>query len=180
MQNAPMHVTIRQATLADSGTVISVLMEAARWLDARGMHMWRDSELEPSATAQSVVDGLFWIAEVEGQSAGVIRFELSDPIFWPDVPDGESAFIHRLAVRRSFAGGATSRVLMAWAAERTRNLGRGWLRLDCEADRPRLRATYERFGFTHHSDRQVGPYFVSRYELRTDSFAPGLGCVPAS
>jgi hypothetical protein len=28
----------------------------------------------------------------------------------------------------------------------------------------RLRAVYERFGFRHHSDRQVGPYFVSRYE----------------
>jgi hypothetical protein len=38
------------------------------------------------------------------------------------------------------------------------------LRLDCEASRPRLRAVYEGFGFRHHSDRQVGPYFVSRYE----------------
>ena len=27
-----------------------------------------------------------------------------------------------------------------------------------------LRAVYEHFGFKHHSDRQVGPYFVSRYE----------------
>jgi hypothetical protein len=31
--------------------------------------------------------------------------------------------------------------------------------------RPRLRAVYERHGFRHHSDRQVGPHFVSRYEL---------------
>jgi hypothetical protein len=34
------------------------------------------------------------------------------------------------------------------------------------ASLPKLRAVYERFGFVHHSDRQVGPYFVSRYEYR--------------
>jgi hypothetical protein len=31
--------------------------------------------------------------------------------------------------------------------------------------RPWLRAVYERSNFRHHSDRQVGPYFVARYEL---------------
>ena len=35
-------------------------------------------------------------------------------------------------------------------------LGFRYLRLDCVAT-PRLRAVYERFGFEHHSDRQVGP-----------------------
>ena len=43
--------------------------------------------------------------------------------------------------------------------------GRHFLRLDCEASRPRLRAVYERSGFQHHSDRQVGPSYVSRYQL---------------
>jgi hypothetical protein len=55
--------------------------------------------------------------------------------------------------------------LLRWAARRAHAIGRSFLRLDCEASRPRLRAIYERFGFVHHSDRQVGPYFVSRYEL---------------
>ena len=32
--------------------------------------------------------------------------------------------------------------------------------------RDRLRAVYERFGFQHHSNRQVGPYFVARYEVK--------------
>lgn len=54
--------------------------------------------------------------------------------------------------------------LMRWAVERAAALGRRYVRLDCEASRLRLRAVYERFGFRHHSDRQVGPYFVARYE----------------
>jgi GNAT superfamily N-acetyltransferase len=85
-------------------------------------------------------------------------------MFWPDVLQAESAFIHRLAVKRDFAGGHVSSALLQWAVERTRSLGRRYLRLDCVASRPRLRAIYERFGFRHHSDKQVGPYFVSRYE----------------
>ncbi len=84
---------------------------------------------------------------------------------WPDVPSGESAFIHRLAVRRAFAGGAVSTALLNWAIERARKLDKKFLRLDCEASRSRLRAVYERFGFRHHSDRKVGPYRVARYEF---------------
>jgi GNAT superfamily N-acetyltransferase len=76
----------------------------------------------------------------------------------------ESAFLHRLAVRRKFAGGLVSKMLLQWTVERSRELGKHFLRLDCVVDRPRLRSVYENFGFRHHRDRQVGAYFVARYE----------------
>ena len=95
-----------------------------------------------------------------------MKFQLEDTEFWPDVPQTESAFVHRLAVRRRFARRGISSALLSWAVERARSLCRDYLRLDCEASRPKLRAVYERFGFVHHSDRQVGPYFVSRYQYR--------------
>jgi hypothetical protein len=57
-----------------------------------------------------------------------------------------------------------SSTLLRWAVDRTRTLERRYLRLDTEASRMRLRAIYEQFGFRHHSDRQVGPYYVARYE----------------
>lgn len=158
--------TIRQATGHDSGTVAEILSEAARWLDQRGMPMWRADELLPSHVAADVDAGLFFIAECDGAAAGVMKFQLADKLFWPDVPQTESAFVHRLAVRRRFAGGGVSSDLLNWAVVRARSLGRSYLRLDCEASRAKLRAVYERFGFVHHSDRQVGPYYVSRYEYR--------------
>jgi hypothetical protein len=67
-------------------------------------------------------------------------------------------------VRRCFAGGSISTALMKWAIDRTGKLGKRYLRLDCAADRLRLRLVYERFGFRHHSNKQVGSYFVARYE----------------
>lgn len=158
-------VVVRQAAVPDTDTVVDVLREAAAWLASRGMPMWRASELLPEHIAVAVGQGQFFVAESDGVVAGTIKFQLTDPEFWPDVPPDESAFVHRLAVRRSFAGGAVSSALLSWACDRTAALPRRWLRLDCEASRDRLRAIYERFGFEHHSNRQVGPYLVARYQL---------------
>jgi GNAT superfamily N-acetyltransferase len=161
----PMSIEVRQAMLTDADTVSAILVEAATWLESRNSRMWRANELISERISKDVEDGLFFLADIQGEPVGTIKFQLSDLTFWPDVPDGESAFIHRLAVRRRFAGGTVSSALLSWAVERTRTLGRQSLRLDCEASRAKLRAVYERFGFQHHSDRHVGPYTVSRYQF---------------
>jgi GNAT superfamily N-acetyltransferase len=160
-----MAISIRQASPDDAATVSAILCEAARWLEEAGMRLWVDDELREADLAADVRAGLFFIAECDGVAAGVVRFQLEDQLFWPDVPMGESGYIHRLAVRREFAGRGVSTAILSWAAERTRSLGRDWLRLDCDAARPKLRGVYERFGFRYHDDRQVGPYYVARYEF---------------
>ena len=126
--------------------------------------MWRADELSPARIATDVLRGDFFVAEVGGEIAGVVKFQLQDALFWPDVPADEAAYVHRLAVRRAYADGHLSGLLLRWAADRARSFHRRFLRLDCEASRPRLRAVYERFGFRYHSDRRVGPYLVARYE----------------
>jgi GNAT superfamily N-acetyltransferase len=160
-----MAIEVRQAAAGDIDTVSSILFEAAKWLEERDMPMWRANELLPERISKDVREGLFFLGDQAGEPAGTIKFQLSDAEFWPDVPADESAFIHRLAVRRRFAGGTVSSALLSWAVERTASVGRRYLRLDCEASRLRLRGVYERFGFQHHSDRHVGPYDVARYEF---------------
>jgi GNAT superfamily N-acetyltransferase len=157
-----MDIQIRLADLRDIQDVSDILTEAASWLQDRGIVMWSAEELTPESISAAVTEGLFYVAVAGPELAGTVKFQWEDKLFWPDVPAGESAFVHRLAVRRAFAGGEVSGALLRWAAERAQ--GR-FLRLDCEASRPRLKAVYERFGFRHHSDRRIGPYFVARYEL---------------
>jgi GNAT superfamily N-acetyltransferase len=159
-----MSPSVRQAMPQDTKIVTDILREAAHWLEQSGMPMWRDDELSSSRIAADIAAGLFFIAECDGELAGTIKFQLEDSLFWPDVLQEQSAFVHRLAVKRRFAGGRVSSTLLRWAVLRARSLERCFLRLDCEASRPRLRAVYEHFGFRHHSDRQIGQYFVSRYE----------------
>jgi GNAT superfamily N-acetyltransferase len=158
-------VTVRQAGPADVAIVDAMLREAAAWVDALGIVMWEDGELDPNHIAADVVSGQVFLALIEGEPAGSIRFQLEDPLFWPDRPAGEAAFVHRLVVRRAFKGQGVARALLEWAVRHACANGRGLLRLDCDADRQKLRALYESCGFRLHSYRQVGPYYVSRYEI---------------
>jgi GNAT superfamily N-acetyltransferase len=163
---------ISQASSQDVEVVADILKEAARWLEQAGMPLWREGELEPASIATDISAGIFFLAEQDGNPAGTMKFQLDDPVMWPDARPQEAAYIHRLAVRRAYAGTGLSTTLLRWAANRAQELGFRYLRLDCVASRPRLRAVYERFGFEHHSDRQVGPYFVSRYEYDVTNAAP--------
>jgi RimJ/RimL family protein N-acetyltransferase len=159
-----MEVDIRQAGIADLETLSSILHEAVAWLEQEGKPMWREDEIQTERLQSDIAGGLYFVAECAGQPAGMFKFQLSDERFWPDVPNDDSVFIHRLAVRRRHAGGMVSSAILSWAVARGVALGRRYVRLDCDAARPRLRAVYERFGFEYHSERQVGPYLVARYQ----------------
>jgi GNAT superfamily N-acetyltransferase len=157
-------ISVVLATSHDLSTVLSILSEAVAWLEHKNMSLWSEDMITPELIGEDIAAGLFYIAFHEGSAVGVLMFQNEDLEFWPDICPGKSMFIHRLAVRRSFAGGAVSTAIMQWAVEQCRNLGKQYLRLDCVADRSRLRSIYENFGFQHHSHRQVGIYFVARYQ----------------
>lgn len=161
-----MAVTIRQALATDAVVVQDMLEEAARWVDALGVVMWEEGELAPGRVEDDITAGLFFIAEVSADAAGAVKFQLEDRLFWPDLMQAESAFIHRLVVRRGYKGLGVSTALMQWSVERARTMGKRFLRLDCDASRSKLRQLYEAFGFRFHSFRQVGAYYVARYEYR--------------
>jgi GNAT superfamily N-acetyltransferase len=156
-------VTVRQAMPVDAATIQDMLEEAAQWVDALGVVMWEEGELVPGRVDREIAAGQFFIAEIDGDPAGAVRFQLEDRLFWPDLEGDDSAFIHRLVVRRRFKGHGVSTALMQWAVERAKSIGKSYLRLDTDASRPKLRELYERFGFQFHSFRQVGAYYVARY-----------------
>jgi GNAT superfamily N-acetyltransferase len=169
-------IRIRQAGAADAAAIEGMLLEAARWVDALGVVMWEEGELDSVRIARETGAGQFFLAEVGAAAAGAIRFQLTDEQFWPDLAPSdlaESAFVHRLVVRRTFKGQGVSEALLAWAVTHARALGKRFLRLDCDADRVKLRALYERCGFRFHSYRRVGAYYVARYELPIED-ATGL------
>ena len=159
-----MNFSMRPAEPCDVAIVSAVLTEAALWLEQTGKALWRAEDMTVEKVLPDI--GRYFIAEVNGEVAGILKLQLKDRIFWPDFAEDDSAYIHRVTVRRSFAGRGISRSMLLWAADHARSLGKKYLRLDCEAGRPRpgLRAVYENFGFGHHSDRKVGPYQVARYQ----------------
>lgn len=156
-------ISVRQAQAPDAAAIQGMLEEAARWVDAMGVVMWDEGELDARRVEREVAAGQFFVAEIDDDPAGAVRFQLEDELFWPDLTGDDSAFIHRLVVRRRYKGLGVSTALMEWAVARARSLGKSYLRLDTDASRPKLRELYERFGFQFHSFREVGPYYVARY-----------------
>lgn len=162
-------MNIQQAQPSDAPMIAFVLQEAAQWLDGGGRSLWSAAEISDERVLQDTSAGLFHVAR-EGQSlAGVMKFELEDAWFWPEILPGTSAFVHKLAVRREWAKTGLSTKLLSYARTRAHQLGRSHLRLDCVADRQGLRDLYEGFGFELHSVVQKGRLFFARYELTTAS-----------
>lgn len=159
-----MQLECRVAAPDECEVVSAILLEAAAWLAASGRAMWKAHELAPDAIRDDVARGCFFLAWQGAEAAATVRLTHHDPLFWPEAVPGEALYVHRLAVRRAFAGGAATRALLACCAERARANAARFLRLDCAADRPSLRAVYERAGFRYHSEQRVGPFVMARYE----------------
>ena len=162
------HPTFDQGFAAtdEAVAVAEVIQEAARWVTTWRAQLW-DPELVGLAFVTPIIArGQMLTAKTGGQIAGVMILEPEDPHFWPDHPKGEAAYVHKLAVRRAFAGAGVPAALMEHAAALTRQDGRRFLRLDCD---PPLTGFYQRLGFALVDERDVvhpeaGPMRVARME----------------
>lgn len=157
---------IEQARPDEAATVAAVLNEAAQWLAAAGRPLWSAVDFGLERVQPGVEAGGYFIARKNGEVAGVVRLDLEDPGFWPEMASGSALYVHKLAVSRAWAGHGVSALLLDFARERARSLGRPFLRLDCVADRAPLRSLYERFGFSLHSVIRKGESSFARYEMR--------------
>lgn len=97
------HMNIQEACPSDAPMIASVLEEAAQWLAGDGRALWTAAEIANERVLRDASAGLFHVAREGEQLAGVMKFELEDAHFWPEVPPGTSAFVHKLVVRRAWA-----------------------------------------------------------------------------
>lgn len=157
-------VEIRFARETESALVSSVLVEAATWVAGRGAPIWPIEQLGTDAIVADVVADRFVLAIAEPDAVGTARLTREDPDCWPDAVPGVAAYVHRIAVRRSWAGCGLPGMILGWCEKQAQELGCDYLRLDCDASRPKLCDLYEGLGFRFHSERRVGRYTVARYE----------------
>jgi GNAT superfamily N-acetyltransferase len=155
---------IRCAREAEAALVSSILIEAATWVAEGGAPLWSVEQLGADAIAADVAAGHVVLAMVDGEAVGTARLTREDPECWPDAMPGVALYVHRIAIRRAWAGRGLPGMIMAWCDRQAQELGCGCLRLDCDATRPKLCRLYEQLGFRFHSQRSVGQHTVARYE----------------
>lgn len=156
---------IRQVQPEEENLVADVLSCAAASLAEKGHALWGAAEVDEAAVKEHVRAGMYYVAFDDEGPVGVFRFQLEDRLFWPEVPDGSSAYVHKIAVYPHKQGRNVAHTLLRYACELTRQHGRRFLRLDCIGGRPKLRAVYERFGFRHHSVKNLGDRMFDRFEF---------------
>jgi GNAT superfamily N-acetyltransferase len=165
---ADLPVDVGSAAAADVAAILDVMRDGAVRMAEKGGGEWDVEKLTPAMAMPFVERGEFVVARVGGEVVGCCTLTRADPEFWPDDPPGEATYIHRLAVRRSFAGGGVTRRLVEHCLDLTRGWGCRALRLDCH---PRLHQVYLRLGFTHVDTGMVrladGRNLLSdRFEIR--------------
>lgn len=170
MRETPVY-TVRVAVPSESPVVIALVNQAAAWLSTQGMPLWTAKELDAEQMAREVEAGYYVLAFDAQEPVGVMRFTWADEEFWPEARRAEAGYVHRLAVRRTHAGKQVPMALLDWASQQVHRRGWSWLRLDCEARRPKLRALYEGLGFEFHSEHSLGELTVARYQRRVSANA---------
>lgn len=133
----------RQPALA-----IAIMREVAAWGRSRGLRVWPDAWLTREAlfTGEAGPEN-FYVGTVDGREACAFILQWSDLEYWPDAPEFEAGYLHKLCVRREFAHlSMTARVVEALKPECARR-GAKYLRLDTGYDEPVVRDIYLAAGF---------------------------------
>ena len=144
-----------QATQSDLHEALCILKEANEWTGRDGACMWRDSEIGAEKVQQLIESESLHLVVLNGYVIGTISYEVEDPIYYPEITDGSTVFVHLLAVRRIFGGQGVGKAMIAWAREKAIAQGKTYLRLDCVADRQNLCEFYESLGFTKTGVRWI-------------------------
>ena len=165
-----MNITIKQATEADIPIIEDILTGTVAWLDSIDQHLWEYADVQWDAMARfyGCTPANFYIAYADdqsgdGQSAACMALFDYDATFWPDIAPGKSLYLHKIAVRRAFAGQGVSQALINFAKDEAKKRGIATLRLDTHPDRHKLRAVYEKQGFVCVEETVLGKYATALY-----------------
>ncbi|GAB4021962.1 GNAT family N-acetyltransferase [Spirosoma koreense] len=153
---------------------IDILREVGQWLIDSDRQLWNVDTLTAENLLDEYTTGNFHVMYVDREEgagpepAAVFILQWKDPLYWPDVPDNTSGFIHKLAIRRSFAGQNLFEAIIDFC--RTECLRRRitTLQLETDATRPKLMQFYERHGFQRTYQRAItefGQTFLCQFYI---------------
>lgn len=140
---------------------IQLLKEVGQWLVDTNQRLWNvdaltaENLLDPYTTGNLYVMYADRDDATEPEPAAVFILQWEDPFYWPDVPADTSGFIHKLAIRRSFAGQNLFAAIVDFCRTECLNRGITVLQLETDASRPKLMQFYERYGFERTYERQM-------------------------
>lgn len=141
---------IKQADENDILTVEEILIDAVIWMKKNKLqNQWNEDTIKWNSLSKDYQINDFYIDYQNGVPAACIAITDLDLKYWSEIPQGKPLYIHKLAVKREFAGKGISKELINFAKKLSLKNGINSLRLDCNLQRNKLRKLYENEGFIY-------------------------------
>lgn len=160
----PSDVTLRPASGSGDWLKASDILQAVvQCLDGAGRSLWSSGQISVNGLqAVYQLEELRFIV-VDGGEVGILFLQRQDPLFWPELTDNHSLFIHKLALHPSAMGKALGRLAVQAVIDEALQRGLQWVRLDCD-DRPNLHNFYRSLGFEQVDLKRIEMHRVARYQ----------------
>lgn len=148
-----MHVAKEQ----DSGSVMNLLVDTARWFNENGSTQWSGllEGIDTHHTKEAIKRGDVFVCKDGEVISGMVML-LQRPSEWDaklwerhNKNLEQSIYLHRLAVHRNYANQQLGAAILKWCLDNVQFEGKTNIRLDCMANNEFLNAFYKKEGFTY-------------------------------
>jgi GNAT superfamily N-acetyltransferase len=164
---------IQRASDADLQVAIDILEEVTRWATSIGVQTWDPGSFSSEdgrgrrQLLEALAAGDLYVVRIGDDAAATVSLFDQDDRYWPGAPP-DALYLHKLAVRRRFAGRDLGGAVVRWARDQARARGMRYLRLNCVRDEPWIRTYYEEAGFAHRGDMTAGDFHAALYETAAE------------
>jgi GNAT superfamily N-acetyltransferase len=155
-----------EVSKGDIDNAISMMKEVAQWCEDTEKNMWKINDLSKDILIKGLTAENFCIGKVKNENVATMILQWHDTLFWPQIKENESGFIHKLCVRRMYSGKGLAQEMIAYAIQECQRKQIGYLRLDTGWDRPKLCQLYESLGFVKVAKKTIGTLDYALYEMK--------------
>ena len=143
-------------TAGDADAAIAVMREVSRWGRERGLRLWPEEWLTREALmTEEAGPESFCVGSFGGKTACAFILQWQDREWWPHAPAGEAAYLHKLCVRRDFAGKDVPAKVLDYIRRECKKRGATAIRLDTAWDEEAVKEIYLRLGFEIADRREL-------------------------
>lgn len=139
---------IKNADINDITIIEDILLDAVMWMKKSNLeNMWNEINTKWDYLSKDYNIEDFYISYHNQIPVACMAITDIDKKYWPDTEKGECYYLHKLAVKRLFAGCGYSKELIEFAKKLVISNNFKSLMLDCNYNRTKLRKVYENEGF---------------------------------
>tara|TARA_R110002049_G_scaffold58910_5_gene159760 strand:- start:945 stop:1445 length:501 start_codon:yes stop_codon:yes gene_type:complete len=165
-----MNITFDQIGSTDIDSVLGLFKEAAKRINLMNIDHWQYWKNPPLEKVQWVEEGIkgnefYFIKVSENDTVGMVRIMQEDILYWGK-QEGKAHYIHSLVVKEKYNGKGLGAEIINAIAERARENNCEFLRLDADANNPKLCNYYKRLGFNKVGIRKLPLSVYNLYQIK--------------